>query len=353
VDLRAVLIVASILGIFAIVLVGLGSALVPLLIAFGLAYLLFPLIKKIEAFGIKRHYTVASVFFAISILIFTLLLVFVPGMFSDAKGFIHELPENSGKFVEKIETLASEYGYRLDFSKEGMKAFILEHTSDISGDLLKGISSTIKGLFTNAFHWFLAILNLFLIPLFFFYVINDFEKLTSGLKSYVPPIVLPKITHYLKLGNQVLSGYIRGQLMVAAILSLFYGVGLSIVGLKFGFLIGFISGLISIIPYAGFTLGFLTSMMIGFANFNGFGTIVGILIVFSIVQALEGTVITPKLVGNKVGLSAFATMLALIVGGNLFGLVGMLIAIPLTAVLKTILIDLKREYHGLEMFKVD
>lgn len=350
-DVRAILIVASILGLFSVVIIGLGSALVPLLISFGLAYLLFPIIKKIEHLGVKRHFTVAGVFLFLSLFVFLILLLFVPGLFSDAKVFLQELPENTAKVLDKIEGLASDYGYHLDFSKEGIKAFVIDHTSDISGDLLKGLSTTIKGIFTNALHWLLAILNLFLIPLFFFYVINDFEKLSKGLKSYVPPAFLPKLSHYLCLGNEVLSGYIRGQLLVAAILSLLYSIGLALVGLRFGFLIGLISGMISIIPYAGFTLGFLTSIMIGFANYDGMGTIIGVIIVFAVVQALEGTIITPKLVGNKVGLSAFATMLALIVGGNLFGLVGMLIAIPLTAVLKTILIDLKKEYQNLNVYK--
>jgi predicted PurR-regulated permease PerM len=321
------------------------------MISFGLAYLLFPIIKKIEKLGIKRHYTVSAVFLLVSLFVFLILLIFVPDLLTDAKTFLKELPENSTKLLDRFEQIAADYGYQIDFSKEGLKAFVMEHTSDISGDLLKNISITIKDIFTNTLHWLLAILNLFLIPLFFFYVINDFEKLSRGLKSFIPPIFLPKFNHYLSLGNDVLSGYIRGQLLVAAILSLLYGIGLSIIGLRFGFLIGFITGLISIIPYAGFTLGFLTSLMIGFAYYDGLHTIVGIIIVFGIVQTLESTVITPRLVGNKVGLSAFATMLALIVGGNLFGLVGMLIAIPLTAVLKTILIDLKKEYHKLDVFK--
>jgi predicted PurR-regulated permease PerM len=350
-DVRAVLIVAAILGIFAVVIIGLGTALVPLLISFGLAYLLFPVIKKIEKLGVKRHFTVSGVFLVMSLFVFLILLIFIPGLFSDAKSFLKELPENSTKMIDKVEGIAADYGYRLDFSKEGLKTFVMEHTSDISGDMLKGLTSALKGVFTNALHWFLAILNLFLIPLFFFYVINDFEKLTRGLKSYIPPSLLPQLAHYTKLANEVLSGYIRGQLLVASILSLLYAIGLTLVGLRFGFLIGVISGMISIIPYAGFTLGFLTSIMIGLANYSGMGSLVGIVVVFVVVQSLEGTIITPKLVGNKVGLSAFATMLALIIGGNLFGLVGMLIAIPLTAVLKTILIDLKTEYQNLDVYK--
>lgn len=350
-DIRAIVIIAAMLGLLYLVIVGLGSALVPLLIAFGLAYLLFPLIKKIEKFGIKRHYTVSGVFLLLTLIGSLLFLTIVPELYSDAKNFLQELPDNTIKVIDKLEIIAGDYGYRSDISKESLKAFIIGHTSDVSGSFLKGVGSTISGVFTSGTHWLLLILNIFLIPLFFFYMVNDFEKLSNGLKSYIPLSMLPKISHYSKLGNEVLSGYIRGQLLVAVILSVLYGVGLFIAGVRFGILIGFVSGLISIIPYAGFTLGFLAAIMIGLANYNGMGPIIGILIVFVVVQTLEGTIITPKLVGNKVGLSAFATMLALIVGGNLFGIVGMLVAIPLTAVLKTILVDLKKEYQNLDIYK--
>jgi predicted PurR-regulated permease PerM len=155
------------------------------------------------------------------------------------------------------------------------------------------------------------------------------------------------------MADNVLSGYIRGQLLVAAILSLLYGIGLAVVGLRFGFAIGFLAGWLSVIPYVGFSFGFLTSMMIGIANYQGVGQLMGVVAVFLVVQGLEGTVITPKLVGNKVGLSALATMLSLIIGGNLFGLVGMLIAIPVAGTLKIVLVDIKDEYTKLDFYNKD
>ena len=113
-------------------------------------------------------------------------------------------------------------------------------------------------------------------------------------------------------------------------------------------LIGIISGLISVIPYAGFSLGFLAAIVTGLAHNTGYWPIIGIVIVFVIVQTLESFLITPKLVGNKVGLSSFATMLALIVGGNLLGLMGMLIAIPTAAIMKSVVVELKEEFHQLD-----
>lgn len=350
-NLRAPLIMVLFFGLVWMIIIGLGSAFTPLLIAFGLAYLLFPVIKKIEAWGFKRHYTVLAVFFLSSFVSIATIVAFVPGLVEDFRSLLQSMPDAVGQFIDKASRLASEYGYDLAINQESAKQYIIEHTSEISSTLLSGITDTFKGLFSNALRWFLAVLNVFLIPLFFFYLINDFEKITEGFQSLIPPAVRPKVSHYLELSNQVLNGYIRGQILVAAILSMLYGIGLSIVGLKFGFLVGFISGWLSIIPYVGFTMGLITSIILGLANYNGLGPFVGIFVVFGIVQALEGTVITPRLVGNKVGLNALTTMLALIIGGNLLGLVGMLVAIPTAAVMKLLLIEAKKEYQDLEFYK--
>jgi predicted PurR-regulated permease PerM len=163
--------------------------------------------------------------------------------------------------------------------------------------------------------------------------------------------VRPRLNHYLTLSNRVLSGYIRGQLIVAFILGMLYSAGLMIVGLRFGLLIGIVTGFISIIPYAGFTLGFVAALMVAITHASGWGVIFGVIAVFLTVQALEGTVITPKFVGNQVGLSSLATLLALIVGGNVFGLTGIILAIPTAAVLKSILWDLKDEYQKLDIYQ--
>lgn len=350
-DFRGSLVIAALLGFLWIIVVGLGNALIPLMIAFGLAYLFFPLIQKIEKLGVKRYITVVAVFLFMSLFTILMFVLIVPGLVSDTIAFLQELPQTVADLVDKIENLASDYGYEIQINKDTAKAFIIEHTSQISGTILNGLTGAFKGIFTNAFHWLLAILNIFLIPLFFFYVINDYERISASFKTFIPPSLRPKIDRYLSLTNDVLNGYIRGQFLVAGLLSLLYGSGLALVGLKFGFLIGFVAGWLSIIPYVGFTLGFVTSLIVGFANYSGMGQIIGIVVVLLSVQTVESFIITPRLVGNKVGLSALATILGLIIGGNLLGLGGMLIAIPLTAVLKNLVGELKKEYQSLDIYK--
>ncbi len=337
------LIIATLCLSLGIVFVGLGEALIPLGIAFGLSYLFFPLIIRVESWGIRRHIAISSLFIILVGVCLVSLVLVVPELLRDAKSFAHELPQNAAQALDKAGAMAAMFGYQLDLSTQGIKDLLVEHASMLSSDLLKGVLTSTQKIFSSLQTWFLGLLNLFLIPLFFFYVINDYEKIVTSLHSMIPGSIRPKVDRYLELANQVLSGYIRGQLLVASVLGLLYGIGLWLVGLRFGFLIGILSGAISIIPYAGFTIGFMIAMMMGLASSSEPATYGGIILVYGVVQTLEGTLITPRLVGDKVGLSSLATMLALIVGGNLLGLIGMLLAIPIAAIAKVIFADLKRE----------
>jgi len=349
--IKTVLIVPCLFIFIGLAIFGLGDALLPLLISFVISYLLFPIIKKIEKKGIKRSIAVPIIFSALILIVVLVLSLTLPSLIKDTQSLLKELPESSTMVLEKVENTARDFGYEMNFSKDTVATYIKNHISELSGGVLKGITNGLKSSFSGFVKWILAILNLFLIPLFFFYVINDYEKISKEIKSFIPKHIQPKLAHYFHLSNEVMNGYIRGQLLVALALAGLYAIGLSVLGLRFGLLIGLISGLISIIPYAGFALGFFTAIIIALANNMAPGSLVGISLVFIIVQMLEGFVITPKLVGNKVGLSSFATILALIIGGNLFGFVGMIIAIPLAAIFKTLIRDLKDEYQKLDLYK--
>jgi len=337
--------------IAAVLLFGLGNALLPLLVAFGFAYLSFPLIRGLEKRGFQRSYAVAGVFTLIAVIFALVFVLVVPNFIEDGRLFLHELPQTSAVAVEQVENLASKFGYTLDISKQGLKEFLVDHASAISGDFLKSSSIFVKGIFTNLIRSILFILNFILIPLFFFHLVNSYEVISKEAKDLVPIPWRPKVKEYVQLANTILSGYVRGQILVAIILATLYGIGFSVIGLRFGLLIGICMGLLSIIPFVGSILGFITAMAVALANFTSFEIFAAIAIVFIIVQGLEGLVITPKLVGDKVGLGVLSTMLALIIGGNLFGFVGMIVAIPVAAILKSILRDLRKEYQSLNLYR--
>jgi predicted PurR-regulated permease PerM len=334
-----------------VLIVGLGGTLLPLLIAFGFAYLSFPLISKIEKRGLPRGVAVAGVFSGVVAFWVLVAFLVLPGLVADGRQFFRELPEAAAVSIDRVEQFANSFGFKIEISKQGLKDFLNENTSAISGDMVQSTSKFLGGLFSNFFRALLFALNLLLIPLFFFHLINQYESIANETRDLVPLPWRPKVKQYVELSNTVLSGYLRGQVSVAAILAVLYATGFTIVGLRFGALIGFATGCLSFIPYVGSIFGFATACAVALANFSGAGPLVGVVIVFIIVQGLEGLVITPKLVGNKVGLGVLSTMLALIIGGNLFGFVGMIIAIPLAAIMKSLLQDLRQEYRKLKFYR--
>ncbi|MCE5299638.1 MAG: AI-2E family transporter [Spirochaetia bacterium] len=338
-----------ILGCFAVVAViitiGLGYALQPLLIAFGLSYLVFPLIIRLEKRGLNRIISVTLMFlFMAGALVFSVMAV-MPKLAEETGSFLRELPENSVRALKMLENFAGQAGIELNLSKRGVDGLIKEQLTQLSADAISRLTGTVSGLFSNVIKWLLAILNIFLVPLFFFFLIIDYEKLKREIKSYIPVKYLPLARDYMGRINRILSGYIRGKLVVAVILGLLYGLGLHLIGLKFGFVIGFAAGVLSIIPYVGSFIGFIAAVIMGLAYYKGVGLLVWIGVVFTIAQLLETYIITPRLVGESVGLNAFITILAIIIGGNLMGVMGIFIAIPVAAILQEILVDLRREYH--------
>lgn len=328
-----------------LIAVGLGYALEPLLLAFALAYLFYPVIIRMEKRGLNRVVSVSIIFTALLALVVFSVMALIPKLLQDGGGFLGELPENMTKATAMLENAARKAGVQFGFSGSGTNLFIKEQAARLSASVVEKMNGAFSGLFTNIFKFLMIILNVLLVPLFFFFMILDFEKIKKEIKQYIPVRYLPTAYKYMEKVNVILSGYIRGKLVVALILAVMYGAGLHFTGLKFGFVIGFVSGLLSIIPYVGSVAGFAAAILISLAYYQGIGLIIGVCVVYLIAQLLETYIITPHLVGNSVGLNAFVTILAIIIGGNLMGVMGILIAIPAAAILKALLIDLRAEYH--------
>jgi len=340
-----------ILGFFIAVatalIIGLGYALKPFLIAFVFAYLLYPLILRLEKKGISRIVSVSVIIVILGALTVYAVMAFMPPAINETAGFLKELPSNSVKAVQKLETLAQKNGIDLQLTEYGIHEIVKTQASMLSAGAIAKASGAVTGIFAGLLKTLLAILNVLLIPLFFFFMIIDYELIRDEVKNYIPARYMEIAGRYMAKVNKILDGYIKGKLVVAVILGLMYGLGLHIIGLKFGFVIGFASGILSIVPYVGSFIGFAAAFVMGLAYYQGPWMFVWICVVFTVAQVLESYWLTPHLVGNSVGLSAFVSILAIIIGGNLMGVLGIFIAIPLAAILREALIDLRHEYHEL------
>lgn len=210
---------------------------------------------------------------------------------------------------------------------------------------LKLAGGVLRGIITSGFAIFNLISLLLITPVVAFYMLRDWDMFIAKVDSLLPRRSKASIREQARQIDRTLAGFIRGQLSVCVILGTYYSLGLYLVGLDLGLLVGFIAGLISFIPYVGSIVGFLLSIGIAFAQFDSLMPILQVVLVFVTGQFLEGNFLTPKLVGENVGLHPVWVMFALLAGGVLLGFLGLMIAVPLAAVIGVLL------RHAIENYK--
>lgn len=333
-----------------IVIFSLDSALIPLLIAAFMAYLLLPLVKRLESRGVKKEVAVTVTIVLTAVFWSVALTLLIPALIEDARAFIVNFPTYAETALQKAEGLAQRFGVTLPVEKIDLIARAKSYLTTIPMEAVKSAGKFFGRALAGAAGILIAILNLLLIPIFFIHLVLQSDRILHGARSLVPPRHRAWFNSFLGRADRIMSGYFRGQLLVAMILGVLYGTGFWIVGLRFGFVIGFLTGLLNVIPYAGPATGLGVATTVALANYEDFGSLASVWAAFGVVQALESFVITPKIVGDRVGLSALETIIALIVGGNLAGFAGMLVAAPVAGVAKLLLAECRNLYFKSDLY---
>jgi len=304
-----------------------------LALAFGLGYLLDPVVSFFERRKVPRTVSILVILLLIAGLLALLLSLGVPYLWKQAVQFIREAPALAEQALQKIS--------RWNLLPDEMTRSVPELLEDLKGKLLTGGFSTISPIATGLFQAtsgvvgiLLGILHFVVIPVFLFFILKDTKHIQEGFWYYVPDSLQDQVKAYLKMMDGVLSGFLRGQILVALSLAFLYSVGLGLTGIRFGILIGVVAGLLFIIPYVGTILGMLASGLVLIVDFSGWGQVFGVLATFAIAQGIEGYILTPRIVGNRVGLRPLETLIAVLVGGEIGGLPGLVMAIPVGGILK-------------------
>ncbi|MHA6193566.1 AI-2E family transporter [Pseudomonas wadenswilerensis] len=321
----------------------------PFLVGILLAYLADPLVDRLERLGLSRTAGVAVVFTLFSLILLAMLLVLIPML---AKQLVR-LYELAPQMLDWLQHTAlpwaqAKLGLADGFWKfDKVKAAIGEHmgqTTDIVGVVLSQV--TASGL---ALVGWLA--NLVLIPVVGFYLLRDWDLMMAKLRSLLPRQREPQVVELAGECHEVLGAFVRGQLLVMLALGVIYAGGLMLVGLELGLLIGLLAGLAAIVPYMGFIIGIGAAMIAGLFQFGGdIYPLLGIAAVFMVGQALEGMVLTPLLVGDRIGLHPVAVIFAILAGGELFGFTGVLLALPAAAVIMVLLRHAHDFYKRSDMY---
>lgn len=323
-----------------------------LFIAFALAYILNPTVEFLERKGVKRLYGIMIVFCLTIVLCSALAAFLVVSIAGELSSMQLNLPAYAQHLYEI--TPASIKGY-LGVETSTKLALrlneLLQQARSAAPDLLKPLLAFLQSALTSTVSVLLALLGYLIIPVYLFYLLFDLPGLKTFILSYIPERFRPAYTRKVAEVDAVLSGFVRGQLSVCAILALLYSAGLYVIGIDLAIAIGMLAGATFIIPYVGTIIGICLSVAMALLKFNDILHPLLCLGWFGLVQLIEGAIITPKIVGNTVGLHPLVAIVALLIGGQLFGITGMLLAVPATAVLQVFLRSLGEYYRNSDFYR--
>ena len=312
----------------------LSAILLPLFIAFMIAYVLNPPVAWAEARGVPRSVAVLLIFGSILLLAGGVAIFFTASLSREFQAIQAVLPDYAARLYGLIPLQVKTY---LDIETPDKIQQHIDNALSTLRQLPMGVYQdtflVLKKAFATTLSFILTVLSYLIIPVYLYYFLKDLPRMRTGFLELVPIRWRTQVTVMADEIHDVLGAFIRGQLSVCLILAVLYSVGLSFIGIDLAVLIGTVAGLAFIIPYLGTLIGIILSMLMALLKFQDILHPLLCLGWFGLVQALEGGVITPKIVGDKVGLHPLVIMLALLVGGQIGGIFGMLLAVPVTAVL--------------------
>ncbi len=319
----------------AVLLYLLAPVLTPFLIAAVLAYIGDPLVDRLEARRFSRTMAVTTVFLCLILVALILLLILVPMLERQIALLIGKLPQYLDWLQNKgLPALSGFLGMEASsFDLAELKQVVREQWLQ-TGGTVKGLLGAISRSGMTLLAW---MANLVLIPVVAFYMLRDWDILVERVHELIPRRYEATVARLTRASDEVLGAFLRGQLIVMLALGTIYTVGLWIVGLELALLLGMLAGLLSFVPYLGFIVGILAAGIATVMQFQELMPLVYVVIVFMIGQSIEGMLLTPLLVGEKIGLHPVAVIFAVLAGGQLFGFFGVLLALPVAAVVMVLL----------------
>ncbi len=335
---------------FALLLWVLSPVLAPFFAATILAYIFDPLVDMLEKRGLSRTPGTVVAVFVLLIALALLLLIILPLFYTE----IAQLTQMIPNFVEHLKTsvlpwINTRFGVDMTLDPSVIRQFMQDNLTD-AGGLAKRLFATVG---TGGLAIVGVLVNLALIPIVLFYVLRDWNVLVSKIGALIPLRQRAAVALLTREIDTVLSEFLRGQLLVMLTMAVFYVVGLWAVGLKFALPVGLITGLLVFVPYLGVGLGVVLGTVAAVMQFSSgsFTSVAMVWAVFALGQIIEGFFITPKFVGDRIGLHPVAVIFALLAFGQLFGFFGVLLALPASAAILVGMRHLKARYQSSDLFQ--
>jgi predicted PurR-regulated permease PerM len=336
--MRWIILVAVALTLYVVYL--LSPILTPFLAGIVLAYLFDPLVTRMTIWKINRTIGTTLVFFVMSLLLFLAVLALVPVVIEQAIKLVTVFP----KLLERIQTELVPYlniHLGLNINLKSLTDLSMQHAQDIGTVLAKGAGV----IFGNGTAVILSLMNLILIPVIGFYLLRDWPNLMEKIRALIPRQQEARWVGLAAESNLMLGGFLRGQLAVMLANGVTYSIGLSLIGLDTGIVIGMSAGMLSFVPYLGNLIGITMALIAIYIQTGEFMPLMWVLLVFGLGQTLESVLWQPRFVGERIGLHPVAVIFAVMAGGVLFGFFGILLALPVSAILMVM------ARHGLQYYQ--
>jgi predicted PurR-regulated permease PerM len=329
----------------------LGPVLTPFVVAAVLAYALTPLVNKLDSLGKGRMPRVVAVIVVellFIVALVSLVLLIVPIMAKELPLMREQVPLLFDKLNTGLKPWLAQFGIKVSLDLGTLKTLALKYLNANYEEMFGSVLSSLRLGGSVA----LAVIgNAVLIPVALFYLLMDWAKFVARLLELVPPPMRKAFDSFTDEADSVLGQYLRGQLLVMLAMAAFYAIGLALFGLDLALPIGIFTGLAMFIPYLGFGIGLILAILAGLLQFASIKALVMVAVVYGIGQLVESLVLTPRLVGERIGLHPLAVIFALLAFGQVFGFVGVLIALPASAVLLVAIRRVKERYMSSKLYK--
>jgi len=328
----------------------LRDVLTPIFLAFTIAYILDPVVDRLERWRIPRGGAIAIVLFAFVGAVTTFLLLVVPEIAKDIAVVARELPDHAQKWLDKAEPWLLQQGIAVPHTADEWLAQLKTKADSISPSQLAPVGTALKSVVGGTVSAFGAVVGALIVPILAVYLLADFDHLVSGAHELIPLRFRPTVESYVKEIDTTLAQFMRGQLTVMLILAVLYGGAYALLGVRLAIPIGIAAGILNFVPYVGGAFALVAGLVMSLIGGGGWFQIGGVVAAYAVVQVLEGFVITPRIVGESVGLREVWVLLALFVGGEIFGFLGVLLAVPVAAVLKIFVSRALEHYRQSTLF---
>ena len=312
------------------------TVLLPFALAALLYFLLSSPVDYLSQYRVPRNLVIVAIICVALLVIVLVSIYFLPIFYSQMLNILQSIPNALLRIKAHWIPVLKEHILALDFVDATQLDLWLAELNIIP-QVTAGIRQTIKGIWMSTPGLFSTIVNVVLVPVIAFFLLSEKGSLRQKIKDVIPRDLLPHINTALVNISNTLRSVLRGQAIVAAILALLYIIGLSLVGLKASLAIGLVAGICRIVPYFDIIVGGLLSALVIISEFSGWGQVLGVVGVFVVVQAIDGALITPRIMGSKAGLHPLLVILSVLSFGQLFGFWGVLFAIPVIAVARVII----------------